>query len=210
MKKCLLFLIALCVSSGSAPGQGNGLARNVIIFVSDGCGYKHIEAANLYLHGETGMQVYQQFPVAAGMSTGAGDVTWAHEPLQNNGADNLPGMQYNSGSHTNSLIPFYAKGAGSQAFAEFAAGTDPHRGSYIDNTTVGRLALAAMKKELIVPGDTDRDCKVDMLDMIFILNRLNADPATDDNWQADTNTDGDINILDMIVVRNALSTSCED
>ena len=511
MKKCLSLLIALCVSSGSALGQGSGLARNVIIFVSDGCGYKHVEAANLYLHGEIGMQVYQQFPVAAGMSTyaingsysaqlawsdfnhvksgatdsaaaatalstgvktyngaigvnsagqpvanvlegaeelgkatgvvtsvqishatpagfvahnqsrnnyaqiasemiqqseadvimgcghptyddngnlktfgfdykyvggsatwnallagsagaavdadhngalddawtliqtraefaalangptpgrvigvaqvggtlqqrragggsapydapmiqtvptlemmtdaalnvldddpdgfflmveggavdwaghagqsgrmieeeidfnnsvravvdwieansswdetlvivtgdhetgyltrqstGAGDVTWAHEPLQNNGADNLPGMQWNSGSHTNSLIPFYAKGAGSQAFAGFTAGTDPHRGSYIDNTTVARLALAAMKKELIIPGDASRDCKVDMLDMIFVRDRLNTDPATSDNWQADTNMDDKINILDMLVVRNALRTSCED
>ena len=52
--------------------------------------------------------------------------------------------------------------------------------------------------------------KVDVLDMIFVLSRLNADPPTSDNWQADANMDDKINILDMITVRNALSSSCEE
>ncbi len=43
---------------------------------------------------------------------------------------------WHSTSHTNSLIPLYTKGAGSEAFASRIAGTDPVRGDYVDNTSV--------------------------------------------------------------------------
>ncbi len=43
---------------------------------------------------------------------------------------------WNSGSHTNSLIPFYSRGAGSQYFEGYAVGTDNVRGSYLDNTDI--------------------------------------------------------------------------
>jgi hypothetical protein len=60
----------------------------------------------------------------------------------------------------------------------------------------------------LVHGDANGDCAVNVLDMIFIRNRLSNDPASGDNWQADVNEDGTINILDMIVVRNAFGSSC--
>jgi len=60
-----------------------------------------------------------------------------------------------------------------------------------------------------IPGDANMDCKVNILDLIFVRNRLNQSPATGDNFQADVNTDGKINILDLIFVRNRLNTSCE-
>jgi alkaline phosphatase len=40
--------------------------------------------------------------------------TW--NPIVNNGTGNLPGMEWHSGNHTNSLIPFFAKGVGSELF----------------------------------------------------------------------------------------------
>ena len=43
--------------------------RNIIIMISDGCGYDHIDAASIYQHGRTGAQVYQQFLIQYGMST---------------------------------------------------------------------------------------------------------------------------------------------
>ena len=52
------------------------------------------------------------------------------------GAGNLPGAYYNSGSHTNSLIPFFAEGAGSELFNNYADENDPVRGKYIDNTEI--------------------------------------------------------------------------
>jgi len=59
-----------------------------------------------------------------------------------------------------------------------------------------------------VEGDANLDCRVNILDLIFIRNRLNQDPATGDNWQADVNQDTRINILDLIFVRNRLNTAC--
>jgi len=61
-----------------------------------------------------------------------------------------------------------------------------------------------------VEGDANLDCKVNILDLIFVRNRLNQDVATGDNWQADVNVDGKINILDLIYVRNRLNTKCPD
>ena len=59
-----------------------------------------------------------------------------------------------------------------------------------------------------IDGDANLDCRVNILDLIFIRNRLNQDPATGDNWQADVNQDTRINILDLIFVRNRLNTAC--
>jgi len=57
-------------------------------------------------------------------------------------------------------------------------------------------------------GDANMDCSVNILDLIFIRNKLNADVATGDNWKADVNGDARINILDLIYVRNKLNTQC--
>ncbi|MGD9084488.1 MAG: alkaline phosphatase, partial [Desulfobacterales bacterium] len=62
------------------------------------------------------------------------DPTW--KPIVNHGAGNLPGMQWNSGSHTNQLIPFFAKGCGAQLFKKGPTSEDPIRGIYIDNTVI--------------------------------------------------------------------------
>jgi len=53
-------------------------------------------------------------------------------------------------------------------------------------------------------GDVNRDWAVDILDLIYVRNRLGADPTTGDNARADANGDGRINILDLIFVRNRL------
>jgi len=43
---------------------------------------------------------------------------------------------WNSGSHTNSLIPLYARGVGDYLFGQLATSSDPVRGAYLDNTDV--------------------------------------------------------------------------
>ncbi|MHC4713772.1 MAG: alkaline phosphatase [Planctomycetota bacterium] len=60
-------------------------------------------------------------------------------PIENRGKGALPGMQWNSTSHTNSLIPLYARGAGSELLERYADETDPVRGRYIDNAEVGKV-----------------------------------------------------------------------
>jgi len=59
-----------------------------------------------------------------------------------------------------------------------------------------------------VPGDANLDCKVDVLDLIFVRNRLNQPVASSNNWQADVNEDTRINVLDMIQIRNKLGVRC--
>lgn len=67
-----------------------------------------------------------------------GDNKFTTNPIVNNGKGNVPGMKYNSGDHTNMLVPFYAKGAGSQVFSLFADRVDALRGKYIDNTEIAK------------------------------------------------------------------------
>ena len=49
-----------------------------------------------------------------------------------------------------------------------------------------------------VAGDANGDCAVNVLDLIFIRNRLNQD----------VNRDAKIDVLDLIFVRNRLNTQC--
>ena len=58
-----------------------------------------------------------------------------------NGAGNLPGMQWNSPNHTNSLMILSAKGDAARLFRPYANLYDPVRGAYIDNTDVAKVVF---------------------------------------------------------------------
>ncbi len=60
-------------------------------------------------------------------------------PLTDQGKGNLPVMNYYSGNHTNSLIPFYAKGSGSELYRNYADEYDSIRGPFIQNTEIAQL-----------------------------------------------------------------------
>ncbi len=60
-------------------------------------------------------------------------------PLINNGAGKLPGSWWHSGGHTNSLVPIFVKGKGSDIFLKYADDNDPIRGAYIDNTEIAKI-----------------------------------------------------------------------
>ncbi len=64
-------------------------------------------------------------------------------PLLNNGAGTLPGMEWHHDGHTCSLVPLFARGPGSDRFHDHIAGTDPVRGSYIENTAIGTVMREA-------------------------------------------------------------------
>jgi len=72
----------------------------------------------------------------------------------------------------------------------------------------GNTAQASKSAGWPIPGDVNGDCKVNVLDLIFVRNRLNTSISTGDNWLADVNSDGKINVLDLIYVRNRLNTRC--
>jgi alkaline phosphatase len=63
--------------------------------------------------------------------------------LTNNGPGVLPGLQFNSTHHTNSLVPVYAKGDAGRLLRTMRVGMDPVHGSYIDNTSIHRFLVEA-------------------------------------------------------------------
>jgi alkaline phosphatase len=75
-------------------------------------------------------------------------VDYAH--VKDNGVSNLPDVWYHSGNHSNTLVPFYAKGAFSELFHKCVVGKEPNlraiynldrswSGKYIDNTCVFKV-----------------------------------------------------------------------
>lgn len=71
-----------------------------------------------------------------GYLTAPGEGSDLFKPVVNNGKGKLPGMQFNHDNHTNVLVPFYARGAGSHLFEVMAGYYDPVRGPFIQNIDV--------------------------------------------------------------------------
>jgi alkaline phosphatase len=67
------------------------------------------------------------------------DPAWM--PIVNNGVGVLPGMQWHSQNHTNSLIALSAKGDAARMFSRYADQYDPVRGRYLDNTEIADLVF---------------------------------------------------------------------
>jgi alkaline phosphatase len=79
-----------------------------------------------------------------GYLTGPGsNPSWM--PVVDYGQGVLPGMEWHSSDHTNSLVPFYAKGDGARLFKRFADQYDPVHGFYLDNTEMATGIMWAMK-----------------------------------------------------------------
>ena len=61
-----------------------------------------------------------------------------------------------------------------------------------------------------VQGDTNGDCRVNILDLIAIRSVLNADICSNEAAaHADLNADGRVNILDLIACRASLNRQCQ-
>ncbi|HUT03398.1 MAG TPA: dockerin type I repeat-containing protein [bacterium] len=54
--------------------------------------------------------------------------------------------------------------------------------------------------------DVTGDGRLNILDLVYVRNRLGQDPESGDNLKADINGDGRINILDLIILRNLMSS----
>lgn len=61
--------------------------------------------------------------------------------VQSKGQGEMPAVTWHSTSHTNQLVPFYVRGAGTDEFVRRAEKTDPVFGAYLDNTDVGQAVL---------------------------------------------------------------------
>ncbi|MFB3908219.1 MAG: alkaline phosphatase [Candidatus Eisenbacteria bacterium] len=53
------------------PERPPAAPRNIVLMISDGCGFSQIEAASLYEYGQTGRQPYESFPFRASICTGS-------------------------------------------------------------------------------------------------------------------------------------------
>ena len=62
---------------------------------------------------------------------------------------------WNSGGHTNTLIPLYARGAGAELFANYSIYYDSVRGPYLDNTDVFRVMDIVVGNTPPVDPDTN-------------------------------------------------------
>jgi len=61
-----------CVAGGPDPGGARPAGpalKNIILMISDGCGYNHVAATDLYQWGKAGRAVYERFPFQFAMST---------------------------------------------------------------------------------------------------------------------------------------------
>lgn len=75
-----------------------------------------------------------------GPESDRGEAVW--NPVVNNGKGHIPGFEWHSGNHTNSLVPLQAKGKGSKNFNLVADKSDSVYGNYLDNTDVGLILKA--------------------------------------------------------------------
>ncbi len=59
-----------------------------------------------------------------------------------------PEMKWHSTDHTNSLVPFYAKGQGSKLFEQKAKNKDLIYGSFIDNTDIAKVIFTLLERKV--------------------------------------------------------------
>lgn len=88
-----------------------------------------------------------------GMLWGPDSDTVAFQPLVDNGPGTMPGLHYNSGKHTNSLVPLYVRGALGDRFAALADEVDATAestwgvGRYLNNNELfDVVAIAVLPK----------------------------------------------------------------
>jgi alkaline phosphatase len=67
-------------------------------------------------------------------------------PIPESGAGLVPPMQWYSGGHSNALIPLFGKGPLANILKGWAAGDDPVRGAYIDNTQIAELVFLCLEQ----------------------------------------------------------------
>jgi len=77
---------------------------------------------------------------------------------------------------------------------------------YTSSLSDDDVYIIKLSKE--IPADVNDDCEVNILDLIFIRNRINQDIYVSNNIKADVNHDRKINILDLLIVRNHLGENC--
>lgn len=76
------------------------------------------------------------------------------DPIVDQTVGRMPAMKHNSGNHTNSLVPLFARGSGSAALLDRIVGSDPVRGPFVDNTDIFAVMQQALA-EVEEPGHAE-------------------------------------------------------
>jgi alkaline phosphatase len=66
------------------------------------------------------------------------------DPLQDNGAGRLPSYRWLSKTHSNALVPVYARGAGSEQLPTRATSADPYYGPYLHQADIFEVLKTAL------------------------------------------------------------------
>jgi alkaline phosphatase len=131
----------------------------------------------------------------------SGDTTFGD--IVNNGVGVLPDAIYYTGSHTNQLVPLYARGVGSELFAAHVDGTDADAashygisGQYIDDTAIFEVMNAVATAPFVcgprVISDVDNNCQVDIIDYALAATGWGQTPPP-----VDLTTDGAMDFRDI-------------
>ena len=70
------------------------------------------------------------------------------KPLLNNGVGKLPGLEWHSDTHTNSLVPIFASGSAATHLNKLADEIDPVRGRYLDNAELGAFIMGLLGRKV--------------------------------------------------------------
>ncbi|MBN1766215.1 MAG: alkaline phosphatase [Sedimentisphaerales bacterium] len=136
-----------------------------------------------------------------GYLTGPGSGETSEGPvwnaLVNKGMGEVPGMRWNSSDHTNSLIPFYAKGRGARLFKKEVLLNDPVRGETIDNTDIAVVIRRLLKADLESPQG------IGLEDFAYVAGRWLMDDCghTDGCDGADLDGSGTVDAGDLMFLK---------
>ena len=94
--------------------------------------------------------------------------------------------------------------------AEGWAMADPLIRDELESAILNNSFLYSGYTLLKLAGDVNGDCRVNILDMVYIRNNIGKDPNSSiSTGRSDVNSDGKINILDFVSVRNKLGKRCQ-
>jgi len=142
------------------------------------------------------------------VSLAAPAVAEQHSGLATDNVTNYDLACYKGDSVSLSAPAAVTQGSATYRFASWSIDGEP--GSVRQAEIVIQMDTDHMAEAIyLLVGDANGDCRVDILDLLFVRNRLLKDVSTDDNWQADVNGDGAIDILDLLFVRNNLNSTCD-
>jgi len=134
-------------------------------------------------------------------------------PIVNNGAGNIPGVQYASDGHTNALVPLLAIGAGSDRLLELVKGTDSGAadfwgisGRYVTNVEVFVAMSAAVGAPCL--GDLDANGSIGLGDLSALLSGYGT-PVGATYDRRDLNGDEDVDLDDLAQLLSPYGTTCE-